>query len=85
VRVEEWGWGRGVLTDNVLPFTVYTAEPAVDPDSVLEGQKGKLKDVFVIGYDQNGYLICASSSGYLPDLLWLLERARREVNRQADL
>jgi hypothetical protein len=84
VRVEEWGWGRGVLTDNVIPFTGGTVAP-VDPDAVLEGQKGKLKDVFVIGYDQNGYLICASSSGYLPDLLWMLERARREVNRQADL
>jgi hypothetical protein len=73
------------VTDNVIPFTVYTAEPAVDPDAVLEGQKGTLKDVLVIGYDMGGHLTLASSSGYLPDLLWLLERARREVNRQADL
>ncbi len=73
------------MSDNVVPFTVYTAEPEVDPDSVLEGQKGKLKDVFVIGYGLDGYLTLASSSGYLPDLLWMLERARREVNRQADL
>ena len=72
------------MSDNVIPFTGGTVAP-VDPDSVLDGQKGKLKDVFVIGYDLSGYLTLASSSGYLPDLLWLLERARREVNRQADL
>jgi hypothetical protein len=76
------------VSDNVIPFTgerVSGTVSDVAPDAVLEGQKGKLKDVFVIGYDQNGHLICASSSGYLPDLLWLLERARREVNRRADL
>lgn len=71
------------MSDNVIPFTGGTFAP-VDPDAVLEGQKGKLKEVFVIGYDQGNHLVCASSSSYLPDLLWLLERARAELNRQAD-
>jgi len=37
---------------------------ALDPDVVLEVAKGDFKDVFIIGYDKDGYLDIRSSLGF---------------------
>lgn len=48
------------------------------PDRVLDGAKGKLDDVFVIGWAGNElYLACSGTDRR--DLLWLLEKAKKEI------
>jgi hypothetical protein len=47
----------------------------VDCDAVLEGPKGTLTEVIVIGLDHEGSLYVASSHGKR-DMLWLMEHAK---------
>lgn len=54
------------------------------PNLVLDGAlEADLKEVFVCGLTQDGGLYLASSGGYLPDMLFLLELAKRSVMEQA--
>ena len=41
-----------------------------NPDNVLDGAKGHLNKVIIIGEDHNGNLYFASSFSYKPLLLW---------------
>jgi len=46
----------------------------VHPDKVLEAAvDAKLKEVMVLGWDQDGVFYIASSEGYTPDLITLCE------------
>lgn len=48
---------------------------ALDPDAVLEGNKGHFQRLAIIGYDQDGEItICATHSSR--ETLWMLERAK---------
>lgn len=38
-----------------------------------------LETAVVVGWDQDGNMYFASSSGYGPDLLWLLEKAKASL------
>jgi len=46
----------------------------MNPDKVLEGAKGDLESVIVIGFDKDGDEYFASSIAAGPECLWLLER-----------
>lgn len=46
----------------------------LDPDKVLEAAKGNIDHVIVIGYHKDGSEYFASSTSYVPDIVWLLER-----------
>ena len=54
------------------------------PDDVLEDAIGKLTDVVVIGYRENGseYFVSSMASG--PDALWLIERTKKRVMAACD-
>lgn len=67
----------------ILPFVAPTALD-IDPDEVLKGGLGKFEGVVVVGECDDGSIYYASSSGYLPNVLWLLSRAVHEVHSQAD-
>lgn len=71
------------MSANVVPFPA-DAIQRVEPDEVLSDSAGKYREVVVIGRLHDGELAMASSTGYLPDLLWLVEQARRHINDLSD-
>ncbi len=54
---------------NVIPFNAFTRND-VDPDIVLEGAKGQLKQVLVLGVCENGDLYAAASTADKGKLLY---------------
>lgn len=46
---------------NVIPFDAYTRND-IDPDQVLEGAKGQLKQVLILGVCEDGDLYAAAST-----------------------
>lgn len=47
----------------------------LDPDVILEGNKGKFQQLAIVGYDQDGKIaVCATHSSR--EVLWMLERAK---------
>ena len=65
------------MTNNVVPLFAYTTMN-IDPDKVLEGAKGKLKDVIVIG-DMGAEYWFASSTSNKGDMLLLLEEFKQRI------
>lgn len=51
----------------------------MNPDKVLEGAKGELEQVIVIGYDKEGEEYFASSIAGGPECLWLMERFKASL------
>lgn len=47
----------------------------LDPDHVLEANKGKFQQVVVVGFYQDGKIAVCSSHGSR-EALWMLERAK---------
>lgn len=80
------------MTDNIIQFPnslFYSRHPQdesigrenpkslddIDPAVVLENAKG-LHNILVLGYDEDGQEYFGSSTGYGPQMLWLLERMK---------
>ena len=67
------------MVDNVVTLPCIT-KLDLRPDKVLEEAKGKTSDgVVVIGYTEDGELYFASSIAAGPEVLWLLEKAKKEI------
>ena len=49
----------------------------LDPDEVLTGAVGLLKEVVIVGYEADGSLYFASNRANAPDVLWLLKQAEQ--------
>jgi hypothetical protein len=49
------------------------------PDRVLESAIGKTTDAVVIGWDTEGEFYFASSKAAGPEVLWLLELAKKKL------
>jgi hypothetical protein len=47
------------------------------PDRILESAIGEVTDAIIVGWDKNGDLYFASSIGDCPEVLWLLELAKK--------
>lgn len=62
----------------IFKFTGNTRHDT-DPDEVLEGAKGKLTRVVVIGYDTEGNLYLAGSSADGPKINWLLDKVKHKL------
>lgn len=56
----------------------------LDPDMVLENNKGKLEGLVILGYDKDGAEYFASTYADGGDVLWLLERCKKMVLEVAD-
>lgn len=54
---------------NVIPFNAYTRND-IDPDQVLEGAKGQLKQVLILGVCEDGDLYAAASTADKGKLLY---------------
>lgn len=63
---------------DILKFSGNTRHD-INPDEVLEGAKGQLTSVVVIGYDRDGYLFLASSSADGPKVNWLLDKVKHKL------
>ena len=66
------------MSDNVVDFDGIT-KLDLDPDRVLEGAKGQLEAVIVIGYTSDGEEYFASSKADGGTTLWLLERCKKQL------
>lgn len=64
------------MVDNVINLDKATTGQ-VPPDNVLEGAKGKLKEVIVIGYFDDDSEYYATSMGSNADNVYLLERFKK--------
>lgn len=63
----------GRRDDNIMEFSSDTTLD-ISPDKVLaEAAKEDLLECVVLGYDANGSIYVASSTGHAPDILWLME------------
>lgn len=51
----------------------------LDPDQLLENNKGDLKHVVVLGYDHEDKFIFASTMADGGDVLWMLELAKLKL------
>lgn len=52
----------------------------IPADRILSAAiEADLETAVVVGWDQDGNMYFASSSGYGPDLLWLLEKAKASL------
>jgi hypothetical protein len=55
------------------------------PDKILEKAiEAKLKEVIIIGYDDEGSPYLASSTAYIPDMLWMCEIFKMELMKDDD-
>ena len=68
---------------NVLPFNGITFLD-LDPDDILEANKGQFDGVVLIGLDEDGEEILASSYSNAPTILWMLERSKLRVLKSID-
>jgi len=51
----------------------------IEPDTVLQGAIGKLKEVVIVGYESDGSFYFASTRANGPDVLWLLKLAEQRL------
>ncbi len=62
----------------VIPFNGIT-KLDLDPDTILENNKGKLEGVVIMGWDKNGNEYFASSYADGGTVLWLVERLKKAL------
>jgi hypothetical protein len=66
------------MSDNVIPLNNIT-KLDLQPDRVLEAAKGSLDGLIIIGYDINGEEYFASTYADGGEVLWLLERCKKNL------
>jgi hypothetical protein len=72
------------MSDKIIPFTGET-DVEIDPDDVLENNKGEFECVIIIGYTKQGAERLVSSTGDSALISWLLQRANKLVLDSADI
>jgi|688.fasta_scaffold857332_3 hypothetical protein len=68
---------------NVIPFNGITLLD-LDPDQVLEANKGEFEGLILIGLNTDGEEVFASTYADGPTVLWMLERAKLRLLRIID-
>ena len=66
------------MSENVVDFGGIT-KLDLNPDRVLEGAKGQLECVVILGYTNDGVEYFASSKADGGETLWLLERCKKQL------
>lgn len=66
------------MTDNVIPLGNIT-KLDLDPDVVLEGAKGSMQTVVLVGFDNDGDLYFSSTAADGGTVIWLLEQAKKAL------
>ena len=73
----------GEQMGKVIPFGGIT-KLDLDPDMVLENNKGKLEGVVILGYGKDGDEYFASTYADGGEVLWLLERCKKMLLEMPD-
>lgn len=68
---------------NILNFDGITTLD-LDPDMVLQNNIGKLEGFVLVGYTTSGKEYLCTTYGDTPTILWLLERAKKQILENAD-
>lgn len=68
---------------NILSFDGVTTLD-LDPDMVLQNNIGKLEGFVLVGYTTDGKEYTCSTYGDSLTILWLLERAKKQILESAD-
>ena len=71
------------MSDNVEILNMVTTLD-LPPDRILEGAKGQLERVVILGYDHEGQEYFASSFSDGGTVMWLMERAKLKLMTIAD-
>ena len=66
------------MKDNVVVLPVITRLD-LDPERVLKTAIGEVDSIVLIGYDKEGELYFASSISDGADVLWLMEKVKKEL------
>jgi len=72
------------MSDKIIPFTGET-DVEINPDDVLENNKGEFECVIIVGYTKQGAERLVSSTGDSALISWLLQRANKIVHESADI
>jgi hypothetical protein len=72
------------MSDKIIPFTGET-DVEINPDDVLENNKGEFECVIIVGYTKQGAERLVSSTGDSALISWLLQRANKIVLDSADI
>jgi len=72
------------MSDKIIPFTGET-DVEINPDDVLENNKGEFECVIIVGYTKKGAERLVSSTGDSALISWLLQRANKLVLESADI
>lgn len=68
---------------NILNFDGITTLD-LDADMVLQNNIGKLEGFVLMGYTTDGEEYLCTTYGDTPTILWLLERAKKQILESAD-
>ena len=72
------------MSDKIIPYTG-EEDLEIDPDDVLENNKGEFECVVIVGYTRKGAERLVSSTGDSALISWLLQRANKLVLDSADI
>lgn len=71
------------MTSKIIDFPLGLNEGEtrqdLDPDKILNGAVGQLKEVVIVGYAKDGSFWFASSRSSGPESLWMLAQAQRKL------
>lgn len=67
------------MTDNVIIFNGITRHDLPVERLIDRAQEAELESVVIIGWTPEGELYFASSKADGPNVLWLLEKAKKEL------
>jgi len=70
---------------DVIDITNRGAKLDFDADMTLDSLKGKLQAFVLTGYDLDGNELVAVTFGHLPEAVWALERAKKQLLERADV
>lgn len=70
---------------DVIDITGRSKKLDFDADMTLDSLKGKLQAFVLTGYDHDGNELLAVTFGHLPEAVWALERAKKQLLERADV
>lgn len=71
------------MADNIIPFPGVTSLDLA-PNQILDNAPRDLESAVIVGYDADGELYFASSVSAGPEVLWLLEKAKKALLEVGD-
>lgn len=55
----------------------------LEADKVLDAAKGRVEDCIIAGWDKDGELYLATTSGNMPEIIFILEHAKNYIMKRS--